>query len=101
MNFSRNKIFNLKICRIKPFISGFGPTPIEHGAKTGQLHCLLHSFSCERNTHFKKKIITYGSNVSKCFIMGLNGLECVSLNSNLKILQKFVFDCDCDCDIAG
>ena len=46
MNFSRNKIFNLKVCRIKPFISGFGPNPNEHWAKTGRLHCLLHSFSC-------------------------------------------------------
>ena len=48
MNFSRNKIFNLKVCRIKPFISGFGPNPIEHRAKTGRLHCLLQSFSCVR-----------------------------------------------------
>ena len=46
MNFSRNQIFNFKVCRIKPFISGFGPNPIEHRAKTGRLHCLLHSFSC-------------------------------------------------------
>ena len=49
MNFSRNKIFNLKVCRNKPFISGFGPNPIEHRAKTGRLHCLLHSFSCVLN----------------------------------------------------
>ena len=45
MNFSRNKIFNLKVFRIKLFISGFRPNPIEHRAKTGRLHCLLHSFS--------------------------------------------------------
>ena len=46
MNFSKNKIFNLKICWIKPFISGFGPNPIEHWAKTGRLHCLLQPYSC-------------------------------------------------------
>ena len=45
-------IFNLKVCRIKPFISGFGPNPIEHRAKTGRLHCLLHSFSCAMYVFF-------------------------------------------------
>ena len=41
MNFSRNKIFNLKVCWIEPFISGFLPNSIEHQAWTGQPHCLL------------------------------------------------------------
>ena len=56
MNFSRNKIFNSKVCRIKPFISGFGSNPIEYRAKTGRLHCLLHSFSCDPQT---RKIIHF------------------------------------------
>ena len=60
MNFSRNKIFNLKVCRIKPFISGFGPNPIEHRAKTGRLHCLLHSFSCET------RVQAEGEGVQQC-----------------------------------
>ena len=57
MIFSKYKIFNLKVCWIKPFISGFGPNPIEHRAKTGRLHweytvstltvhCLLQPYSC-------------------------------------------------------
>ena len=33
-----HKIFNLKVCLIKPFISGFQPNSIEHRAQTGQPH---------------------------------------------------------------
>ena len=36
----------MKVCWIKPFISGFGPNPIEHRAKTGRLHCVLQPYSC-------------------------------------------------------
>ena len=44
MNFSRNRIFNLKVSWIKPFISGFRPNPIEHQAPTGRPHCLLRPY---------------------------------------------------------
>ena len=47
VNFSKNKIFNLKVCWIKPFISGFGPNPIELWAPTGRPHWLLQPYSCE------------------------------------------------------
>ena len=46
VNFSKKKIFSLKVCSIKPFISGFGPNPIEHWAPTGRPHCLLQPYSC-------------------------------------------------------
>ena len=44
--FLKKKIFNLKVCSIKPFISGFGPNHIEHRAPTGRSHCLLQPNSC-------------------------------------------------------
>ena len=47
MSFSKNKIFNLKVCWIKLFISGFGKNPITHLAPTGRPHCLLQPYSCE------------------------------------------------------
>ena len=56
MNFSKNKIFNFKVCGIKPFFFGFGPNPIEHRAKTGRLHCLLHSYSCGIHTDINIEI---------------------------------------------
>ena len=45
--FFTKKIFNLKVCWIKPFISGFRPNLIEHWAQTGRPHCLLQPYHCE------------------------------------------------------
>ena len=43
----------MKECWIKPFISGFGPNPIEHWAPTGRPHCLLQPYSCVHSSEGK------------------------------------------------
>ena len=42
--FLKKHLFNLKLCWINPFISGFGPNPIEHWAPTGWPHFLLQLY---------------------------------------------------------
>ena len=55
--FFLNKIFNLKVCWTKPFISGIGPNPVEHRAWTGQPHCLLQPYSCAPDTKAVKALL--------------------------------------------